>query len=110
MSKIKPITSKLTCPHCGEGCLQFVTTLRVVVDQNDYGFFMIDSEITNEIQNNNPFLFQLKQKEDGLIQVDLNDKSDPNIYAICHSDECGGVQIKFKDLKTLEDRIIDKPW
>lgn len=104
---------KLTCPACGQQCLQVIAKLTVLVDQDENGLF-IDTEITNEMFSNH---VTLDGFENGTIRVSRDELAkrspyiDPEPVVVCHSDECGGIEYKYSDaIRGEEVRVENKSW
>ena len=106
--------NKLTCPVCGQRCVQLIVKLTVLVDQDKDGFF-IDTEGTNDLFRDN--YFKLDEVENEELRVSAKDESiEKNIkdftpVAICYSDECGGIEYKYSEvMKGEEIRVSNKGW
>lgn len=109
--------NKLTCPACGQRCLQIIAKMTVLIDQDEDGL-LIDTEVTNEMfgPTNHMTLDAIK---DGTIRVSrrylilssLNESSLSLPVVVCHSDECGGIEYKYSDVINGEEiRVNNKTW
>lgn len=107
--------SKLTCPSCGQRCLQIIAKMTVLIDQDEDGL-LIDPEITNEMfGSTNQMTLDAINVKDGTIRVSRSEKikydKDSSPVVVCHSDECGGVEYKYSDvIKGEEIRVSNKSW
>jgi hypothetical protein len=101
---------KLTCPYCGESCLQIFANIRVLVEQDDKGL-LIDTECTNEMHSGmNDLFFEATTGEEiqkGIVRVSKANSKD--LIVVCHSDACGGTEMRYSEIEE-EERVAAKSW